>query len=208
MFDNATELCHIIVQYIIPVIDSWVHWTCRKTRSKWKSLWCLWVLYHWHSSETRKSLPMWSHKYSKKQKHSSLFPTMGLLSWKILQLRRLMPYGTSGFWFHLLKTTSSFTKQTHNNMQDLWLPQQCCWRIKSFGMLCCVVGLQFLAFQRITVPSTSRSCSPRNVAVSDLSVHIYRQGHWSRWKSYEGVWSVEWEHGALTAVLDRRLSFI
>jgi hypothetical protein len=35
-----------------------------------------------------------------------LFPTIQLLPWKILQLRRLMPYGTSDICFHLLKTTS------------------------------------------------------------------------------------------------------
>jgi hypothetical protein len=72
---------------------------------------------------------------------------------------------TTVLWYkwHLLSLTADnqfCTKQTQNNTQD-WLPQQCCWRIKSSGMLWCVVGLQFLQFQRIIVPSTSGSCSPR-----------------------------------------------
>jgi len=75
-------------------------------------------------------------------------------------------------------------------------------------MLWSVVGLQFLAFQRIILPSTSGSCSLRNEALSDLAVHIYRQGHWSGWKSYDGVWSVAWGHGALAAGSEGRLSFI
>ena len=120
---------------------------------------------------------------------------------------------TNAWWYkwHLLSLMEGnqfCTKQTHNNMWDLWLPQQCCWRIKSSGMLWCVAGLQFLAFQRIIVPSTSGSGSPRNEAVSDLAVHIYRQGHWSGWKSYEGVWSVAWGQGALAAGSVGRLSFI
>jgi len=141
-------------------------------------------------------------------KTQQFFSNHGVTSLKNTAVKK-----TNALWYkwHLLSLTEDnqfCTKQTHNNMRDLWLPQQCCWRIKSSGMLWCVVGLQFLAFQRIILPSTSGSCSLRNEAVSDLAVHIYRQGHWSGWKSYDSVWSVAWGHGALTAGSEGRLSFI
>ena len=111
-------------------------------------------------------------------KTQQFFSNHGVTSLKNTPVKK-----TNALWYkwHLLSLTEDnnqfCTKQTHNNMRDLWLPQQCCWRISSSGMLWCVVGLQFLAFQRIILPWTSVSCSVRNEVVSDLAVHIYRQGH-------------------------------
>lgn len=65
-------------------------------------------------------------------------------------------------------------------------------------MLWCVVGLQFLAFQRIILPSTSGSCSPCPIC---LYISTDKDNGL-------GVWSVGWGHGALAAGLDGRLSRI